>query len=186
MSFNSRPPARTILLSLLTPVLLAGCWTPPNADIRPQGPARVIQQGIVVRSTIRRAVVHSVDPQARTIVMQIPGTPGMHSYRAGPKVSGLDQLHAGAIVRATVSEELTVYVSSDGRLPGTPAGGAAGGTEPTARILSLDPSYRVLTLMSPDGATRTFKVGLEVRLGQMQAGDDVVIQAPEIVSLAAR
>lgn len=116
--------------------------------------------------------------------MQIPGTPGVHSYRAGLQVPDLNRLQAGARVRATVSEELTVYVSHDGRLPGSD--GVPGGTESTARILSLDPSYRVLTLQSPDGETRTFKVGLEVRLAQMQAGDEVLIQAPEIVSLAVR
>jgi hypothetical protein len=58
--------------------------------------------------------------------------------------------------------------------------------EPTARILALDPSYRVLTLQNPDGQTEDFKVGLEVRLGEMQAGDQVLIQAPEIVSLDVR
>jgi len=87
-------------------------------------------------------------------------------------------------VRATVSEELTVYVSQDGKPSG--ADGVPGGSEPAARILALDPSYRVLTLMSPDGETQSFKVGLEVRLGEMQAGDEVMIQAPEIVSLAVR
>ena len=56
----------------------------------------------------------------------------------------------------------------------------------TARILSLDPSYRILTLQSPNGEAQTFKVGLDVQLGQMQAGDDVMIRAPQIVSLSMR
>lgn len=184
MSFNIRLPAKTTLLSLVAAVLLSGCWTPPNADVRPPGPSRVIQRGIVVNSTLRRAIVQSVDAQTRTIVLEVPGTPGVHSYRASRQVSDLDRLHAGAMVRATVSEELTVYVSSDGGLPGTD--GVPGGMEPTARILSLDPSYRVMTLQKPDGQTEDFKVGLEVRLGEMQAGDQVLIQAPEIVSLSVR
>ena len=181
MSFNIRLPAKTTLLSLVAAMLLSGCWTPPNADIRPPGPSRVIQKGIVVNSTLRHAIVQSVDAQTRTIVLEVPGTPGVHSYRASRQVSDLDRLHAGAMVHATVSEELTVYVSSDGGLPGVP-----GGMEPTARILSLDPSYRVMTLQKPDGQTEDFKVGLEVRLGEMQAGDQVLIQAPEIVSLSLR
>ena len=184
MNINARQLAKATLFSLVVPLLLSGCWTPPRADIQPPGPSRVIQRGIVVNSTLRRAIVQSVDAQARTIVLEVPGTPGVHSYRAGQQVSDLDRLHAGAMVRATVSEELTVYVSSDGGLPG--ADGAPGGMGPTARILSLDPSYRVLTLQETGGQTEDFKVGLEVRLGEMQAGDQVLIQAPEIVSLSVR
>ena len=184
MSFNTRLPAKTTLLSFVAPLLLAGCWTPPNADVRPPGPSRVVQKGIVVKSTIRLAVVQSVDAETRTVVIQIPGTPGVHTYRASPDVPDLARLHAGTKVRATVSEELTVYVSPDGRLPG--AGGVPEVSGSTARILSLDPSYRVLTLQSPNGEAQTFKVGLDVQLGQMQAGDDVMIRAPQIVSLSMR
>jgi hypothetical protein len=87
-------------------------------------------------------------------------------------------------VAARVAEELTVYVSPDGRLPGddgtTPAG-------TYAKVLSVDPSYRLLTLQHADGRMQTFKVGLEVELKQMQSGDAVMIQTPrEIVSLSVR
>lgn len=184
MNFNTRLLAKTPLVSLAAAALLSGCWTPHNANVRPPGPPRVIQTGIVVNSALRHAIVQSVDAEKRTIVVQIPGTPGVHSYRAGLQVPDLNRLQAGARVRATVSEELTVYVSHDGRLPGSD--GVPGGTESTAKILSLNPSYRVLTLQSRDGETQAFKVGLEVRLGQMQAGDEVLIRAPEIVSLAVR
>ena len=184
MNFNARLPVKAPLLTLAASMLLSACWTPPNADVRPPGPSRLIQKGIVVISTLPRATVQSVDAQTRTIVLEVPGTPGLHSYRAGQQVSDLDRLRAGARVRATVSEELTVYVSSDGELPGTD--GTPARKAPTARILSLDPSYRVMTLQKPDGQTEDFKVGLEVRLGQMQAGDQVLIQAPEIVSLSLR
>jgi hypothetical protein len=174
---------KTTLLALGTALLLSGCWTPPNADVRPPGPSRVIQKGIVVQSAIRLGVVQSVNAATRTVVMQVPGTPGVHTYTASQRVTDLGRLHEGTKVRATVSEELTVYVSSDGRPPGADV---PEGMEPTARILSLDPSFRVLTLQNRDGGRETFKVGLDVRLDQMQAGDDVMIQTAEIVSLAAR
>jgi len=187
MSFNRRLPAKTtLLLPLGAAVLLSGCWTPPNANVRPPGPPRIIQSGIVVQSDLPHAVVQSVDAGTRTIVMQVPGTPGVRAYRASPGVPDLElgRLHQGTPVRALVSEQLTVYVSGDGKLPG--ASGEVAGTAATAKILSLDPSYRVLTLQSPDGGTHIIKVGLEMRLGQMQAGDDVLIQAPEILSLSLR
>jgi hypothetical protein len=184
MSFNIRLLARMTLLPLGAAVLLSGCWTPPNADVVPPGPPRVIQTGIVVKSDIRHAIVQSVDAATRTIVMQVPGTPGARAYKAVPQVPDLGRLEPGTPVRALVSEELTVYVSSDGKLPSAP--GLVAGAAPTAKILSLDPSYRVLTLRSPDGGTQTFKVGLEMRLGQMHAGDDVLIQEPQIVYLSVR
>jgi hypothetical protein len=116
--------------------------------------------------------------------MQVSGTPGTEVYRAGPNVSALDHLTPGVKVSARVAEELTVYVSPDGRLPGD-NGTTPAGTQ--AKVLSVDPSYRLLTLQYADGRTQTFKVGLEVELKQMQPGDAVMIRAPrEIVSLSVR
>lgn len=184
MSFNSRLLAKRPLVFVGATVLLSGCWTPPNADVRPPGPARVIQKGIVVSSTLRRAVVQSVDTQRRTLLIQVPGAPGIHEYRAGPSIADLGRIPAGAVVHATVSEELMVYVSGNGAPPGMDV--VPGPTQWKAKILSVDPSYRVLTVQNPGGLTEDFKVGLEVRLAEMQAGDEVLIQAPEIVSLTVR
>jgi len=172
------------LLPVVAALSLAGCWTPPTANVQPPGPPRLIQKGIVVRSVVRNAVVQSVDPDTRRVVMQVSGTPGTEVYRAGPNVSALDHLTPGAKVSARVAEQLTVYVSPDGRLPGD-NGTTPAGTQ--AKVLSVDPSYRLLTLQQADGRTQTFKVGLEVELKQMQSGDAVMIQAPrEIVSLSVR
>jgi hypothetical protein len=174
--------AMTSLLPLVAALMLAGCWTAPRADVQPPGPPRVIQKGIVVRSEVRSAVVQSVDPGTRRVVMQVPGNTGTEIYRAGPNVSDLGHLTPGARVTARVAEELTVYVSPDGRLPGSD-GTTPAGTQ--AKVLSVDPSYRLLTLQHPDGRMQTFKVGLEVELKQMQSGDAVMIQSPrEIVSLS--
>ena len=176
--------AMTSLPPLVAAVLLAGCWTAPSAEVQPPGPPRLIQKGIVVRAVVQSAVVQSVDPDTRMIVMQVPGSTGREIYRAGPNVSDLGHLTPGVRVTARVAEELTVYVSPDGRLPGDD-GRTAAGTQ--AKVLSVDPSYRLLTLQHPDGRMQTFKVGLEVELKQMQSGDAVMIQTPrEIVSLSVR
>jgi hypothetical protein len=117
---------RSVLtLPALLAALLAGCWTPPNANIEPQGPARIIQKAI--RVTAARAV----------------------------------------------TQELTVYISRDGRLPGSDSMPAEAAK---AKVLLVDRSYRLLSLQYPDGRTQTFKVGLDVKLAQMQPGDDVMIQ----------
>ena len=183
------PPSGAIMnramMSLLLPVaaaMLTGCWTPPTADTRPGGPSRIVDQRIIVRSMLPLAIVQSVDPATRTIVMQKSDASASRAYRVAPTVPDLTHISVGVKVCATVSEELTVYVSPDGRLPGAEVPSAA--TASKARVLSVDPSYRLLTLQDADGATETFKVGLKARLAQMQAGDDVMIQPLEVVSLS--
>src|SRR5579871_6643643 len=81
MSFNLRLFAKATLPPLGAAMLLSGCWTPPNANVRPPGPPRVIQTGIVVKSDLPHAFVQSVDAAAQTIVMQVPGTPGARAYK---------------------------------------------------------------------------------------------------------
>jgi hypothetical protein len=44
----------------------------------------------------------------------------------------------------------------------------------------------VLTLQYPDGCNEMLKVGREAKLGEMEAGDYVVIQTLELVSLSPR
>jgi hypothetical protein len=167
-------------LSLAAALAVSGCWTAPVADVQPKGEPRLIQGGIAVESVKDPAIVQSVDSGARTLVLT-PRPGATCTYQAGPQVENLDRIKAGDTVRATVAEELTVYVLRDGQLPGT------GGTRETiasdARVLWVDPSYRLLTLRYPDGRDETLKVALGVKLGEMEAGDDVVIRPLEVRSL---
>lgn len=167
-------------MTVAAALAVSGCWTAPVADIQPKGEPRLIQSGIGVESVKDRAIVQSVDPGTRTLVLS--SRQGASStYKAAPQVENLDQVKAGDTVRAKVAEELTVYVLRDGQLPG------ASGTPETiasdARVLWVDPSYRLLTLRYPDGHDETLKVGLGVKLGEMEAGDDVVIRPLEVRSL---
>lgn len=92
-----------------------------------------------------------------------------------------DSIRPGDKVQPTIAEDLAVYVSGDGPSQGAYESGAA-----HAKVLSVDASYRLLTVEHPDGRQETFKVAREVRLGQMEAGDDVAIQPREIVALRLR
>jgi hypothetical protein len=62
-------------------------------------------------------------------------------------------------------------------------GGKVNPIETDAKVLMVDPSYRLLTLQYRDGHTETFKVGLDVKLLRMEPGDDVVVRAVETVAL---
>ncbi len=46
---------------------------------------------------------------------------------------------------------------------------------PVARVLEVDPSYRVLTLQFPDGERAALKMGLHAHLTQVEPGDSVAI-----------
>jgi hypothetical protein len=159
-------------------LLLAGCWIAPVATVQPHGEARLIQGAISVKSVKDTAVVSSVDRSAGTVVLRSSGKPETSTYKLAPKVSGLDDIKAGDVVRATVTEDLTIYVLHDGQLPD-----ARGTVSVDARVLMVDPSYRLLTLQYPDGQKETFKVPLGTRLEQMEAGDSVVIRPLEVLAL---
>jgi len=167
----SHPPLFTAAL------LLAGCWAAPVATVQPKGEARLIQGAIAVQSVKEAAIVASVDRSAGNIVLSTSGRGETFSYRLGPKVANLDDIKAGDVVQATVQEELTVYVLRDGQLPG------AGALAVHARVLAVDPSYRLLKLQYPDGENETVKVPLGTRLEQMEGGDSVVIRPVEVLAL---
>jgi hypothetical protein len=179
-----RKTSNRTMLTLLAVVGLSGCWTAPVATVQPKGEPRLIQDRVAVESIGRPATVQSVDAPTRTIVMRAPGEAATFTSTAGPKVSNLDRIEAGDKVKATIAEELTIYVSRSGEPRG--ADGSAQTRAPDAKVLSVDPSYRLLTLQYPNGRSEVFKVGREVKLKQMEAGDDVLIRPVEVVALSLR
>jgi len=52
-----------------------------------------------------------------------------------------------------------------------------------ARVLAVDPSYRLLKLQYTDGENETVKVPLGTRIEQMAAGDSVVIRPVDVIAL---
>ncbi len=131
------------------------------------------------------ALVQSVDVRARVLVLEPEGDAHEHTYRATPDLSNLDRIITGQTVKATLARELTIYVSEDGRSPdvgGTPLEARA----PDARVLTVDVSYRLLTLQYPNGEAETFKMPPEVKLKDMESGDYVAIRTLGIDSLSVR
>jgi hypothetical protein len=98
-----------------------------------------------------------------------------------PAVRHLSHLQAGNRVRATVAEELTVYVLRDGQ--NQPLGTDGSPQTVDARVLSVDRSYRLLTLRFPNRYDETFKVSGSVKLDEMEAGDAVSITPVQVIAL---
>jgi translation initiation factor IF-1 len=162
---------------LAAAVALVGCWTAPVATVQPIGEPRLIQRSIPVESVQEVAVVSGIDRDAGIIALRTRGMAAISRYRIGPKVAGLSEIRPGDVVQATVTEELAVYLLRDGELPGQGPIAAA------ARVLAVDPSYRLLKLQYANGQTETFKVPRKTRLEEMAAGDSVVIQPVEVLAL---
>lgn len=170
---NARVFPRVILIVAVA-ALLSGCWTPPSASVRPDGKARVIESGIKVESLIDAATVESVGRAARTVALRQPGVP-LTAYRVGRRVRNWDDVHIGDQVRATLEEALTVYVA-----PEQESGG------PSARVLLVDPSYRLLTIQHPNRANETFKIRLHTPMSGIRPGDSVAIRPVEVIELRVR
>jgi hypothetical protein len=169
-------------LLLVAALALPGCWSDPLASVQPKVEPRLVQGAIAVVESVKLpAIVQSIDFDARAITVLSPGEARPASYKVGSNVSNLGRLKAGDKIQATVAEELTVYVRRDGHRA------SAGGSPPTAvtdaQVLSVDRSYRLLTLHFPDGHNETFKVSRRVKLDDMETGDEVAIRAVEAIAL---
>jgi hypothetical protein len=169
-------------LLLVAALALPGCWSAPIARLQSKGPPRPIQGAIVlaVESVKPPAVVQSVDLDARAITVLHPGEARLISYKVGSNVSNLDRLKAGDRVQPTIAEELTVYVRQDGDLPS--ARGSPRTVVTDAQVLSVDPSYRLMTLHFSDGRDETLKV----KLDEMETGDEVSIRPVEAIALRTK
>lgn len=172
-------------LLLVAALALPGCWSPPVAGLQPKGKPGLIQGAIAVVESVKPpAVVQSVDRDARAITVLSPGEARPVTYKVGTNVSNLDRFKAGDRVQATVAEELTVYVSQGGHPPS--AGGSPHTIDADAQVLSVDLSYRLMTLHFPDRHDETFKVSRRVKLNELETGDEVTIRPLEAIALRMR
>jgi hypothetical protein len=172
---------KTVALALMpvAALTLAGCWTPPNANVQPKGKPGLIQDGIAVQSVKDPATVQAIDTGARTITLKLSDHTTL-TCKVGSQVANLDQVKAGDQVQATVTENLAVYILENGRLPD---GSTAETLGVNAKVLKVDPSYRILTLQYSNGQSEAFKPGLGTRMEQMAPGDSVVVQPREVTAI---
>lgn len=163
-------------------IALAGCWTPPNANVQPQGEPRLIQDGIRAESLDNPVTVQSVDAAQGAVVIKL-GDGAIANCKLGPKVKNAGQISPGDRAEADLTVELAVYLLANGRLLD---GTTAEKLGVNAKVLQVDPSYRLLTLQYPDGRTETVKAVLGARLVEMAPGDSVVVHPVEVAKIRVK
>ena len=185
-------------LALGAILAFSSCSTEPKGEstglaaIQPGEPG-----GVMVATYKETATVTGIDKATRKVTLVSPdGT--KTAFTAGPEVANFAQIEIGDQVKATVTEQLVVFV----RKPGEPSGdGAAAavalapvGAKPgalmantvevTAKVKSIDVKNQKATLLFPDGTSKTFKVRKDVDLTKQTVGDDVVIRTTEAVAIS--
>jgi hypothetical protein len=140
--------------------------------VQPKGDARLIQLAIPVEVVKDEATVQSIDFDQQVIALNFTdGTSA--TVKPSSRVTNFAKIRAGDKVKATVVQELSVYVLIDGMLPG--ADGRHQPVKTDAKVLQVDPAYRLLTLQYPNRHVEVLKLGLDAKFGDMEAGDSVAI-----------
>ena len=180
MQFHFSTPGPKVSLVAIT-ILMSGCWTAPNANLRPKGEPHVIQDSIEVEVSMQPMRVESIDRVKRILVASSREAPSIEMTIA-PGVRNLEDIHPGDQIRPKVREKLTVYVAPQPE----PGDSGVTGAPHASRVLVIDPSYRLLEVQHPDGRTDKFKVGLNTRLKDMEPGDAVAVHTLEALDLGIR
>jgi hypothetical protein len=162
-------------------ILMSSCWTTPNANLRPKGEPRVIDDSIQVEISMPPMRVESIDLAKRILVASLREGPTIE-MKIAPVVRNLEDVRPGDQIRPKVRENLTVSVAlreerGDSGVTASPS---------ASHVLVIDPSYRLLKVQYSDGRTDIFKVGLNTRLKDVEPGDSVVVNTLEAVDLRIR
>ena len=181
---------RTLVLVTASVLGAAACaYTPivrADAAQEQQGPGRTVTFGISASGTVK-----AVDPATRTVTLT--NTDGEDvQVKCGKQVRNFDQLKVGDNVRAAAFARLAATMGNDAGAADaadaatairTPEGGEPGAMilrtkQETAKIESIDPTNRTVTLSSLDGQkSRQVPVGKDMDLSKLKAGDEITLRA---------
>ena len=119
------------------------------------------------------------------------------TYKADKQVVNFDQIKVGDQVKATVIEELAVFLGKTKAQLSAGAGAAvalapkgarpgivmADTAEVTATVTAVDAETRTVSLQFVDGTRKTVKVGNSVDLSKVGPGDSVTAQLTEAIAI---
>ena len=151
---------------------------------------------IEVGAITKTAKVTAVDPAKRTVTL-VNQDGITNTYELGKNVRNFDQIKVGDEVKATLLEAVAVAVSKSNAPPDAsgrdlvaiaPKGAMPGvimakTRQISAKIVSMDPQARTVTVEGPAGGTPTIRVGPKVNMDELQKGDDVTLRVTHALAL---
>jgi hypothetical protein len=146
--------------------------------------------GSISASITRTATVTKIDQKDRWVTLKLAdGT--LVDVQAGPAVKNFAQIKVGDKVEASQQDTLTIEVVPAGQAAPNATGGTAvvtapAGTRPlgivvdttvvTGAVTAIDYAKRTITLLGPEGNSRTFEVGPAAKkFDAVKKGDNVVV-----------
>jgi len=186
-------------LALLPAALLTFSSCSSTPKIEPTTTA-VYQQGVpggvFVETYKNTATVTAIDAASRKVTM-VTQDGRKETFKAAPEVVNFDQIRIGDQVKATVTEQLAVYMAKDNPPASegeaalvalAPKGAKPGGlvastVQVIAKVKAIDLKHHKATLSLPDGTTKTVAVRSDVDLTQRQVGEEVVIRCTEAMAI---
>ena len=187
-------------LALLSAAMLAFTSCSSTPKVEPTTSAEYEQGvpgGIFVETYKNTATVTAIDAANRKVTLVTPDG-RKETFIAGPEVVNFDQIRVGDQVKATVTQQLAVYMAKDNppasEGEATVVALAPKGAKPgrlitntvqvIAKVTAIDLKHHKATLRFPDGTTKTVAVRKDVDLTQRQVGEEVVIRVTEAVAIS--
>jgi hypothetical protein len=186
--------------ALLPAAILAftSCSTEPKGEgagfaaVQPGVPG-----GVIVQTYKITATVTAVDAASRKVTLTMADG-AKTTVKAGPEVVNFDQIQVGDQVKATVAEQLVMFMRKNGEPANdgeaaavalAPVGAKPGmlmanTVEVTGKVEAIDLAHRKATLRFPDGTSKTFKVRKDVDMTKGRIGDEVVFRTTEALAIS--
>ena len=191
------------VLTLLAAVVftIAACATttpPPPAQVSTSTAVQEgVPGGVTVNTVEVTAKVVAIDTKNRKVTLLLADGE-KETIKVPPEAVNFDQVKVGDMVKATLTEEVVVYIDNEGA--SVPDGYAAGvalapkGAQPggivaeavrvTATVTAIDQTGRTATLRFDDGTIETFPVRDDIDLSKHKVGEKVVFIVTEMVALS--
>ena len=153
--------------------------------------------GVMVETYQTTATVTGIDAATRKVTLV--GQDGKKTeFKAGPEVVNFNQIQVGDQVKATVTEQLVVFMATDAppqdqgaaaMVALAPVGAKPGGLvadtiQIKAKVVEINTKKHKATLEFPDGSKKTVAVRKDVDLAQRKVGEEVVIRCTEALAIS--
>ena len=194
-------PTSTLALLFAVLFTIAACATttpPPPAQVNTDTAVQEgVPGGVTVNSIEVTAKVTAIDTKNRKMTLLLPEG-DKETVKVPPEAVNFDQISVGDLVKATLIEEVVVYLDEEGAsIPdgyaagvaiapkgAQPGGVVAGTVKVTATVTAIDQSNRTATVRFNDGSVETFPVRDDIDLSQRKVGEKVVFMVTEMVALS--